>query len=83
MKIFKTIIKRLKATTPKFFKIIRNLSIAIALAAGSAATLYATFDDKIKETIPIEYVKYIGVAALTATVISQLTKEDTTKNKKK
>ena len=76
MKLIKTIYKRLRSKTPKFFKVIRNVSIAVAVAAGAATTLYATFDDKIKESIPIEYVKTLGISALTATIVAQLTKQD-------
>ena len=77
-KVIKQVVKRFRAKTPKFFKTIRNISIAVALASGAAATTYATLDENIKATIPIEWVKYIGIAAITSTVISQLTKQDKT-----
>ncbi len=40
---------------------------------------YATFDESMKAAIPVEFIKMIGVAALTSTIIAQLTKEDNTK----
>lgn len=77
-KLVKLIVKRFKSETPKFFKTIRNISLAVVVASGAAATTYATLDENIKATIPIEWVKYIGIAAITSTVISQLTKQDKT-----
>ena len=77
--ILKTIIKRLRSKTPKFFKVIRNTSIAIALASGAVTMTYATFDESMKAVIPIEFIKMIGIAALTSTIVAQLTKDDNIK----
>ena len=76
IKILKTIKKRLLSKTPKFFRYIRNLAIALALSAGAALSLYGTWDEKVKEVIPIEFIKTLGVTALVTTFISQLPVED-------
>ena len=76
MKMIKLIWKRLTSKTPKFFKYIRNLSIALALSAGAAISLYGTWDDKVKDVIPIEFIKTLGITALVTTFIAQLPVED-------
>ena len=76
MKIIKLIWKRLTSKTPKLFKYIRNLAIALAVSAGAALSLYGTLDEKIKEVIPIEFIKTLGVTALVTTFIAQLPVED-------
>lgn len=76
MKIIKLIWKRLTSKTPKFFKYIRNLSIVLALSAGAALSLYGTWDEKVKEIIPIEFIKTLGITALVTTFIAQLPIKD-------
>lgn len=76
MKMIKLIWKRLTSKTPKFFKYIRNLAIALAISAGAALSLYGTWDEKVKEVIPIEFIKTLGVTALVTTFIAQLPVED-------
>ena len=76
MKMIKLIWKRLTSKTPKFFKYIRNLSIALALSAGATISLYGTWDDKVKDVIPIEFIKTLGITALVTTFIAQLPVED-------
>lgn len=76
MKLLKTIQKRLKAKTPKFFKDIRNISLILAASSGAAALVYAGLDPSIKEAIPLDLIKQIGITSVVSTFIAQLTKED-------
>ncbi len=72
------IVQRVKAPTPKFFKKLRN--IGLALAAISTAIITAPV------SIPagiITIAGYIGVAGAVATTVSQLTTGDEAERKKK
>lgn len=85
MKIVNVIWNRLRSETPELFKGIRNLSIALAIAAGATISLYGTFSREVKDIIPIEFVKTLGITALVSTFISQLpvkNTEDIEDNKK-
>lgn len=72
------IVQRAKAPTPKFFKKLRN--IGLALAAISTAIITAPV------SIPagiITVAGYLGVAGAVATTVSQLTTGDDSNRKKK
>lgn len=72
------IVQRAKEPTPKFFKKLRN--IGIALATISAAIITAPV------SIPAGIVTaagYLGVAGAVATTVSQLTTGEDEKRKKK
>ena len=64
----KKIINRAKAPTPKFFKVLRN--IGIALAAVSATLLTAPVA---LPAVLLSIAGYVGVAGSVMTAISQLT----------
>ena len=74
-RIYKQLVRRWKATTPKLFKVIRNISATIALTSGTAAVTYAAFDADLKAVIPLALLKIIGISGLIASILSQLTKE--------
>jgi hypothetical protein len=64
----KKIINRAKAPTPKFFKVLRN--IGIALAAVSATLLTAPVA---LPAVLLSIAGYVGVAGSVMTAVSQLT----------
>ena len=64
----KKIINRAKAPTPKFFKVLRN--IGIALAAVSATLLTAPV---VLPAVLLSIAGYVGVAGSVMTAVSQLT----------
>jgi hypothetical protein len=71
-----TIKQRLKEPTPKFFKKVRN--VGIALAAVSAAIFTAPVA---LPAIVIKVAGYLAVAGGVATAVSQATTKDETKTK--
>lgn len=71
----KELIARFNAKTPVFFKTIRNLSLAIAGACGTAAVTYSQLPAGIIELVPVSLVKTIAIAAIVAASVAQLTKQ--------
>jgi hypothetical protein len=71
----KKVIERIKAPTPKFFRVLRN--IGLGLAAASAAVLTAPIA---LPAIVISIATYVGVAGAVATAVSQLTVPESKSN---
>ncbi|MEQ9217929.1 MAG: hypothetical protein RLO17_07805 [Cyclobacteriaceae bacterium] len=73
-----TIIERVKAPTPKFFKVLRNVGLALAAAGG--ALLAAPI------SLPAGIVAlggYLTVGGTVLTAVSQVTVEDSAKADRK
>ena len=81
MKYIKILIHRVKSKTPKLFRRIRNLCVILAVASAAAVSTYSSLDQDIKQTIPVQYIKVLGITAISAAFLSQLTKENNSKNK--
>ncbi len=71
----KKVIERVKAPTPKFFRVLRNTGLA--LAAVSTAIVTAPFA---LPAIVITIATYVGVAGAVATAVSQLTVPESKSN---
>jgi hypothetical protein len=69
------IIERVKAPTPKFFRVLRN--VGLALAAVSTAIVTAPFS---LPAIVITVATYVGVAGAVVTAVSQLTVPESKSN---
>jgi hypothetical protein len=67
------IIQRMKAPTPKFFRVLRNIGLVLA---GASATLVAE-QDALPAAV-VQLASYLGVAGGVATAVSQaaVTKEE-------
>jgi hypothetical protein len=74
-KQMKKVIERVKAPTPKFFRLLRN--IGLGLAAASAAIITAPVA---LPAIVISVASYIGVAATVISAVSQLTVPESKSN---
>lgn len=72
----KEIINRLSAETPKFFKRLRTISVAIAVASTSAAAFYTQLPANFSAFIPEGFIRMIAVAGFVAAFVAQLTKVD-------
>jgi hypothetical protein len=64
----KQIVERVKAPTPKFFRIVRNIGIGLAAVSTAIVTAPVALP-----AILITVATYVGVAGAVATAISQLT----------
>jgi hypothetical protein len=64
----KQIVERVKAPTPKFFRIVRNIGIGLAAVSTAIVTAPVALP-----AILITIATYAGVAGAVATAISQLT----------
>ena len=62
MKAVKTVVKRMQQPTPKFFKKIRNIGLAVLAVGGAILTAPVT--------LPAALVTIAGYAALVGTVMS-------------
>jgi hypothetical protein len=60
------IIQRMKAPTPKFFRVLRNIGLVLA---GTSATLVAE-QDALPAAV-VQLASYLGVAGGVATAVSQ------------
>ena len=72
------IVQRAKAPTPKFFKKLRNIGIALAAISAAIVTAPVSFPAGI-----ITAAGYLGVAGAVATTVSQLTTAEEPKGSKK
>lgn len=69
-----TIIERAKAPTPKFFKVLRNIGLALAAAGGALLTAPISLPAGI-----IALGGYLTVGGAVLTAVSQVTVEDSAK----
>jgi hypothetical protein len=72
----KKLIERFKAETPLLFKRIRNASLAIAGACGSAAVAYSQLPAGVVDLIPAGVMKALAIGGVIAAFLAQLTKEE-------
>lgn len=66
-----TIIERAKAPTPKFFKVLRNIGLALAAAGGTLLTAPISLPAGI-----VALGGYLTVGGAVLTAVSQVTVED-------
>jgi hypothetical protein len=69
-----TIIERAKAPTPKFFKVLRNIGLALAAAGGALLTAPISLPAGI-----VALGGYLTVGGTVLTAVSQVTVEDSAK----
>lgn len=69
-----TIIERAKAPTPKFFKVLRNVGLALAAAGGALLTAPISLPAGI-----VALGGYLTVGGTVLTTVSQVTVEDSAK----
>lgn len=69
---FLDIIKRFLASTPKFFQVIRNVSIALAVITGFPVLL-ADSGVVLPESISVVVIKIVSIASTVAAILAQLT----------
>jgi len=70
------IVERYKQPTPKFFKLLRNIGIALATAGGAIIAAPITMP-----AIVVTIATYMTVAGTVATAVSQAVVSDTTEEK--
>ncbi len=70
------IVERYKQSTPKFFKLLRNIGIALATAGGAIIAAPITMP-----AIVVTIATYMTVAGTVATAVSQAVVSDTTEEK--
>jgi len=70
------IVQRLRAKTPRVFKRIRNVSLAISGASTAAALFYSQLPLEIMSFIPAWFIKVFAMAGIVSAFLAQLTKED-------
>lgn len=73
-----TIIERAKAPTPKFFKVLRNIGLALAAAGGALLTAPISLPAGI-----VALGGYLTVGGTVLTAVSQVTVEDSAKADRK
>ena len=73
-----TIIERVKAPTPKFFKVLRNVGLALAAAGGALLTAPISLPAGI-----VALGGYLTVGGTVLTAVSQTTVEDSGKANRK
>ena len=71
-----TILERLKQPTPKFFRTLRNIGIALATAGGAIIAAPISLP-----AIVITVATYMAVAGTVATAVSQAVVSDTAEEK--
>ncbi|OBX19013.1 MULTISPECIES: hypothetical protein [Bizionia] len=71
------LVERYKEPTPRFFKILRNIGIALAAAGGAIIAAPISLP-----TIVITIATYMAVAGTVATAVSQAAVIDDTSDKK-
>jgi len=72
----RTIIHRLKSKTPRIFRRIRNLSLAISGASTAATVFYSSLPADVIAVVPDWFIKVFAFAGIAAAFLAQLTKED-------
>lgn len=70
------LVLRFKAKTPKFFRRVRNLSLAVMSASFAAAMFYEHLPAAVTATTSSSLVTTIAWAGAIAAAVAQLTKED-------
>nr|WP_286754947.1 hypothetical protein [Roseivirga sp. UBA838] len=73
-----TIIERAKAPTPKFFKVLRNIGLALAAAGGALLTAPISLPAGI-----VALGGYLTVGGTVLTAVSQVTVEESAKADRK
>ena len=73
--MIKPIVRRLRAKTPRIYRRIRNLSLAISGASTAAAVFYSSLPADVIAVIPDWFIKVFALAGIAAAFLAQLTKE--------
>ena len=72
----KVIIHRLKAKTPRIYRRIRNIALAISGASTTAALFYSQLPAEVISIVPDWFMKVFAITGIAMAFLAQLTKED-------
>jgi len=70
------IVQRLRAKTPRVFKRIRNVSLAISGASTTAAVFYSQLPVEMISFVPAWFIKAFAITGIATAFLAQLTKEE-------
>lgn len=70
------VVQRFKSKTPRVFRRIRNIALAISGASTTAALFYSQLPADVISIVPDWFMKAFAITGITMAFLAQLTKEE-------